>query len=504
MNILFCGAGRGADLRDRHTTLASDLARGGHELQVADGREHAIEMARIRAVDALLVEDADLVDAARAVAPDLPVIVIGAEDTARAAARARAGGAFGYVAAQGPLDPETREALCALIDRLGARARLEGERIQRVAEGLRSRRFYEDVLTNVGQGIVVIDQGGKLRFHNPEAARILGQDDQGALAAQAAVPLLQMLVDTFVEGKPKTQMIAQELEEQKVFFDVTTSVLRGADGRATGAIAIVSDRSTEKRLEEQLIHTERLATLGSLLASIAHEITNTLTSITGCAEMGLDVAKDAEQAAERAKDAAARDSLVSFAGDIRQIFDTVLEAGINCQTIANNMLQYSRQSSPARIVKQDINELIRKTLKTLGKHLGTDKVTVEQDLTAGVPAVRLEPSKLQQGLVNLIVNAIHALQEVPPPRRVLRIETRFDAQNREVLIHVRDQGPGISQRKMEKMFQPFFTTKGHGTGLGLYITRKVIQDQGGAITLQSEVGKGTTFTIHLPVESPVV
>ncbi|MBX3470270.1 MAG: PAS domain S-box protein [Planctomycetes bacterium] len=497
MNIAFSGDGGRCD------GLAVDLGRRGHALQTVDAPGLALELARTRRIDALLVEDDDLLDAARGVVPDVPVIVIGHDDTARAAARARARGAFGYVAsARGAaLDAEAREALCALVDRLAARARLEAERAQRLEEGQRSRRFYEDVLTNVGQGIVVIDQGGRIRFHNPEAARILGEDDEGALAAQAAVPLLQMLVDTLVEGRPKTRMIAQQVDdEQKVFLDVTTSVLRGADGRPAGAIAIVSDRSTEKRLEEQLIHTERLATLGSLLASIAHEITNTLTSITGCAEMGLEVASDAEQAAGEAREPATRTALEGLAADIRQIFDTVLEAGINTQTIANNMLQYSRQSSPARVVRQDVNELIRKTLKTLGKHLGTDKVTVELDLDASAPCARLEPSKLQQALVNLVVNAIHALQEVPPPRRVLRIVTRADAAARLIHLHVIDQGPGISPRKMEKIFQPFFTTKGHGTGLGLYISRKVLQDQGGTITLQSEVGKGTQFTIQLPME----
>ena len=498
MNIVFCGHDAG-----RCHVLANDLSSRGHALQAADGPSHALDLARTRSVDALLVEDEELLDRTRGVAPELPVIVIGEEDSARAAGRARARGAFGYVAGTPgvALDADTREIVCSRVERLAARARLEGERVQRLEDGQRSRRFYEDVLTNVGQGIVVIDQVGKIRFHNPEAARILGEDDEGALSAQAAVPLLQMLVDTLVEGNPRTKMIAQEVdEEQKVFLDVTTSVLRGADGRPSGAIAIVSDRSTEKRLEEQLIHTERLATLGSLLASIAHEITNTLTSITGCAEMGHDVAKDADLAAERTKEPATRDALVSLSADLRQIFDTVLEAGINSQTIANNMLQYSRQSSPARVVRQDVNELIRKMLKTLGKHLGIDKVTIELALDPANPCARLEPSKLQQALVNLVVNAIHALQEVPPPRRTLRIETRTDAKARQIFIHVIDQGPGISQRKMEKIFQPFFTTKGHGTGLGLYISRKVIQDQGGVITLQSEVGKGTQFTIQLPLE----
>lgn len=491
--------------------LGDALRRRGHTPVALEARAAGLELIRTRQTDALVVagepEDGVLGDALR-LAPDLPVVLVGQTDTALAAARASARGAAGYVAlAEGaPPSAEVVEVIVGLVDRIAARARTAARAHEQLEEHLRTKAFYESVLQNVGQGIVVCDQDGKLRYRNPEAQRILGEDEgpSSPVPAQTAVPLMQMLVDTMVEAKTRSRTIALEVEEEgKVFLDVTTSVLRQTDGRAAGAIAIVSDRSTEKRLEEQLIHTERLATLGSLLASIAHEVMNVLTSITGCAEMGQEVAQDADQAAARASDPEQRAKLEQLATDIRQIFDTVLQAGTSAQTIANNMLSYSRQSAPQHVVRQDVNDLVQRTLRTLGKHLGVDKVQLGLELAKGLPAVRLEPSKVQQALVNLVVNACHALQEVPPPRRTLQIETSRDEQAREVVLSVKDTGPGISQRKMEKMFQPFFTTKGHGTGLGLYISRKVIQDQGGRITLTSEVGKGTQFKIHLPYDAAV-
>ncbi len=501
MRLLYCGAD-GAMLG----ALEGRFTRRGHLIARAADRADAREQARTRAVDALVLEverpDDPFLEDLLALAPEVRVLAIGPDDTSLAAARARAHGAFGYVGAPRGPDPAVVEALAPMVERLTARLRLDAERRRDLEESLRTRKFYEDVLTSVGQGIVVVDQDGRLRYRNPEAARVLGEDEGASspLAGQTAVPLLQALVDTIAEGSPRQRSIAQEVDDQKVFLDVATSVLRGTDGRAAGAIAIVSDRSLEKRLEEQLIHTERLATLGSLLASIAHEIMNVLTSVTGCAEVGLEIASEAEQAGEAAQDPGARAALAQLSGDIRGVFDTVLQAGVSAQTIANNMLQYSRQAAPTRLVKHDLNDLIRRTLKMLGKHLGTDKVTLALDLDPGSPSARLEPSKLQQALVNLVVNAVDALQDVPPERRHLRIETRRDLERREVVVAVDDQGPGIPAKRLERIFQPFFTTKGHGTGLGLYITRKVVQDQGGTLEVQSRPGEGTRFTIRLPLE----
>jgi two-component system NtrC family sensor kinase len=309
-----------------------------------------------------------------------------------------------------------------------------------------------------------------------------------------------MLVETLSSGESQNRSLALELDEQRVFLDITTSVLRGADGKSTGAVATVADRSIEKGLEQQLVHSERLATLGSLLASIAHEINNTLTSVTGCAEMGLELADSADAAAAEETDPAkAKDALQELGSEVRMIFDMVLEAGLSAQTIANNMLQYSRQAKPSHRVHESVNGLLNKTLSVLGKHLGVEKVTLELDLDRNNPHVRVQPAKLQQALVNLIVNAVHALLDVPEERRLLRLETRTDTEASEVLLVVKDHAGGIPPKRLERIWQPFFTTKGHGTGLGLYISQNVIEEQGGRITVESTVGEGTTFTIHLPL-----
>jgi len=493
--------------------LREALVARGHQLSDAadSGPEGgaALELVRTRRADVVLLDlgGADgLLDRVRELGPGTPVVALGREDTARAAADAAARGAFGYVVAGAPDDDlaaDAVEMVAALVDRAAARTRVEASRRQALEESLRTRKFYEDVLTSVGQGILVVDRDGQIRFLNPEARRILGEEDVedvgAATGGGAVVPLLEMLVETLSSKARQTRRIALEAEDEKVFLDVTTSVLRGPDGLEQGAIAIVSDRSAELRLEEQLVHTERLATLGSLLASIAHEITNSLTSITGCAEMGLEVATQAEEAAEAAGGEASA-ALRSLSGEIRDIFDLVLQAGISAQTIANNLLQYSRRGALGNVVSQDLNDLVEQTLKLLGKHVGVDKVRLDLQLDAGRPRVRVEPSKVQQAVVNLVVNAVQAMQDVAPERRALKIATRADPEAREAALLIADRGPGIPPRRLERIWKPFFTTKGHGTGLGLHITRRVIEDQGGRISLESEVGDGTRFTIHLPLD----
>lgn len=500
MNVLLLAG----DLRVP-SELQGELLRKGHQLDRTARVEDALERVRTRRTDAVLLDlglGEGLIDRLRDLAPRLPVIALGEDERAQAAAGAFAQGAFGYVPVpRRDLGQEGMTQLEAMVERAASRARVEAARREALEENLRTRKFYEDVLTGVGQGIVVVDPDARIRFLNPEAARILGEEDQStsALAGQAAVPLLQQLVDTLAERKARSSVIALDMDDERVSLDVTTSLLRSAEGDVAGAIAIVSDRSTEKRLEEQLIHSERLATLGSLLASIAHEIQNTLGSITTCAEMGLDVANAADDAAQSADPGAAPAALQRLSQEIREIFDMVLQAGTSAQTIANNMLQYSRQGIRGNAVRQDLNQLVRMTLSALGKHLGVDKVSLHLGLDPSAPHVKVEPAKIQQALVNLVVNAVHALQEVPEERRILRVETEVDQGAHDVLLHVRDRGPGISSRRLERIWQSFFTTKKHGTGLGLYITRTVVEDQGGRISVQSTPGEGTTFSIRLPL-----
>lgn len=490
--------------------VAACITDRGYALSRTARPAEALEWVRTRRVDAMVLDLAcgeNLIVQAHELVPSMPVIALGPDDRALAAARSVGRGALGYlpIAAGQPLSQELREGLLSMLARAAARLRVEADRQAWHEENQRTRKFFEDVLTDVGQGIVVVDKEGRLRFCNPKASQILGLDDGAASArvgSEAAVPLLQMLVETLVDEQPRHRMLALEQEEEQVFLDASTSLLRAADGQTTGAIGIVSDRSTEKLLEQQLVHSERLATLGSLLASIAHEITNTLTSITACAEMGLEVAEAAETAAQEAeaKEADPVDALRTLSREIREIFDMTLKAGLSAQTIADNMLQYSRQGMPGAMERRPLNALVSDCLATLGKHLGLDKVDLRKHFDPREPAVRVAPSKVQQAVVNLVVNAIQAMQQVEPERRILELTTKAHPEDGMASLEIADHGPGIGPRRLEKIWQSFFTTKRHGTGLGLYITRKVIEDQGGQISVESEVGRGTRFTITLPLD----
>lgn len=483
------------------------LAAAGFPPETPADLEALLDAVRGHRVDFLLLPDTgDALEQVRELAPQIPVVLVGDEDSALAAARAHARGALGYLAApaEGPSEA-LQEVACDLVRRGRARLRVDEDRRAQLAEHLRLRRFYSEVLTSVDQGIVVIDNAGQIRFNNPASAKILGEDDATveSFDVHTAVPVLQQLVETLKEGVAQTETIALERPERKMFLDVSSSVIRDSDGQPSGAVAIVSDRSIERSLEQQLFHSERLATLGSLLASIAHEVNNTLTSITGCAEMGLMLADTAEGLVadlHEGKAAEVEQTLGGLSNEIREVFDLVLEAGLSAQTIADNMLQYSRQGKPSHRTPQDLNELIERTVNVLGKHIGTEKVTLQLALDPSKPRSRLEPSKLQQAVINLVMNAVQAMIEmegVPIAERVLRLETSTEAG--EAILRVADTGPGIPPKRLEQIFNPFFTTKDHGTGLGLHISKRVIEDQEGRLEVVSEVGKGTTFSIHLPL-----
>ncbi len=184
------------------------------------------------------------------------------------------------------------------------------------------------------------------------------------------------------------------------------------------------------------------------------------------------------------------------------IFDMVLEAGLSAQTIANNMLQYSRQAKPSHRVHESVNDLLNKTLTVLGKHLGVEKVTLEKDLDPDNPHVRVQPAKLQQALVNLIVNAI----KYSPENGEVRIETRL--LDTDILVEVSDHGPGIRPEDNSQIFALFGqslrpSTKGtSGLGIGLHLVKRIVELHGGSVGVDSVPNEGSKFWLRIPLEVP--
>lgn len=237
-----------------------------------------------------------------------------------------------------------------------------------------------------------------------------------------------------------------------------------------------------RMLDDQLMQTQKLSSVGALASSITHEFNNILTTVINYAKMGI-----------RHKDAKTRD----------KAFDRILAAGQRATKITTGMLAYARNTSD-RFEPCELNRLLADVMVLVQKDLQMHRIGVDEDIQSGVWAT-VNSSQIQQILMNLIVNARQAMKEGGR----LKLAIRDNPQDGWAEISVGDSGCGIPQDKLQKIFDPFYTTKTAdargqgGTGIGLSLCRRIIESHKGRIRVESEVGKGTTFTLKLPrAESP--
>jgi signal transduction histidine kinase len=227
----------------------------------------------------------------------------------------------------------------------------------------------------------------------------------------------------------------------------------------------------------QLVETEKLATMGTLLAGVAHELNNPLSVIVGHVALLVETAPTEAVRARGRK----------------------LEQGaLRCVRIIKNFLAMARRHPPERR-SVALNEVLREALEILAYELRVANIEVTLALADDLPTVWADGHQLQQVAVNLLTNALHAMRETSGPRR-LTVDTRSDAARGGVRIIIADKGPGIPADVQARIFEPFFTTKpeGQGTGLGLPLCRGIIESHGGAIRVESVPGRGATFVIELP------
>jgi signal transduction histidine kinase len=241
------------------------------------------------------------------------------------------------------------------------------------------------------------------------------------------------------------------------------------------------NRSLEQVVAERtqrLVQSEKVATMGSLLAGVAHELNNPLAIVMGQAHL--------------LRGGATEPRLIQRA-------EKILAGADRCARIVRNFLALARQRPPERSAVA-LNSIVEEATELLGYDLRTSNVEVTLSLGDDVPVVWADGHQIHQVVVNLVVNAIQAMRPMETERR-LAITTRATGEPARVFIEVTDSGPGISAEIQARIFEPFFTTKpqGEGTGLGLSLCRRTLEEHGGTITVQSEVGRGATFRLELPV-----
>jgi len=226
----------------------------------------------------------------------------------------------------------------------------------------------------------------------------------------------------------------------------------------------------------QIVQSEKLAAVGQLGAGIAHEVKNPLAGILGCAQLSLRTAQD---------------------GTLLHKNLTLIEKETRrCKTIIENLMKFARQERSVLSPVQ-INEVVEDAVAIVNHQLELQFVKVKKDLAPGLPFVRANANQLQQVLMNLMINAQHAMEGNPG---TVTVTTGLNAMN-QIEVRVSDSGPGIPDQIRAKIFEPFFTTKptGQGTGLGLSVSYGIIKEHGGNIRPESKPGQGAIFVITLPI-----
>ncbi|MFW5936594.1 MAG: sensor histidine kinase [Desulfosalsimonas sp.] len=228
--------------------------------------------------------------------------------------------------------------------------------------------------------------------------------------------------------------------------------------------------------EKQMAHADRLASIGQLSSGIAHEINNPLGVIQGYTQLLL---REAEAGSQRHSD-----------------LQIILKHAGNCKAIVEDLLNFARRSQP-EMGDIDIHAVIEDALVFIRHRSKMENVHIERVFADNIPAMRMDEKKIKQVLVNLVMNAGHAVAE----NGTITITTRFDTKGRKLMIDVADNGYGIESRHLSRIFDPFFTTKptGEGTGLGLAVSYGIVKSHGGDIDVKSEPGNGAVFTVTLPM-----
>jgi two-component system sensor histidine kinase HydH len=280
--------------------------------------------------------------------------------------------------------------------------------------------------------------------------RILGRVNQG-----------QRLLDEEVENRTPSGVI--------IPLAVSATRVRGGDGEDLGAVILLRDLREVRALQEQVRRSERLASLGRLAAGVAHEIRNPLSSIRGFAQLFQRRFTDGSED--------------------RRYAEVMVQEVDRLNRVISNLLDFARPKEPA-LKQTSPREMVDHALALLRNEAEARGIQIRVEGDAGLQ--QLDPDQMTQAMLNVLLNAVEAMERGGQ----LQVTLRRSEEARGWSLEIRDTGPGIPQEDLPRLFDPFFTTKKEGTGLGLAIVHRIVENHGGLIDVQSELGKGTRFTLR--------
>jgi two-component system NtrC family sensor kinase len=387
-------------------------------------------------------------------------------------AKGRVTGAVALCGDRGRYDPETLPLLEGLVAL--ASVALESARLVDLQD--EGRRSWQDVVDAIRPALCIVDRGGRIRranrafadLVNVPPASLIGRPWQ-AFAPPEWTAELQRALEQQGAGREV------DLRTGDRTYAVTAVPISSAD-RST-LVLLFDDQTERRRLQDQLIQSEKMSAIGQLIAGIAHDLNNPLASVVGFADFLREVP--------------------NVPPALREPLTVIQEEAERASSIVKNLLSFARKQEHQRRPTA-LQPLLDATFVLLRNQLMAHRVEARIEVEPDLPMPDIEPNQIQQVFVNLINNAAQAIASTGQLGTiVVRARRWLDG----VAIDVIDDGPGMPEALAAQVFEPFFTTKpeGEGTGLGLSISQGIVREHGGRIMLSTEEGKGSTFTVQLPL-----
>ncbi len=360
------------------------------------------------------------------------------------------------------------------------------EQEKRAAELELLKEFNESIVESVNVGLLAVDENGRITRCNSTFEQLLNlprEEAVGKLVNEVfdesfAVNLENILGQSrwhLTEVRNAYKLYTTSLDGKPLILNVAVAPLRSVSETQTGAIIVLENVSSRVKLEETLQQSEKLSSIGLLAAGVAHEVNTPLTGVSSYTQMLLGMIPETDPK--------------------HALLQKMHKQTERASNIVGNLLNFSRTGNTTEFTEIDINKLLNDTLQLLEPQMRKSQVEVIKNYADVPPKIFGNAGKLQQVFTNLILNARDAMLGGG------KITLNTDSDDEQIIVEVTDTGEGISPENLNKIYDPFFTTKGvgSGTGLGLAVSYGIVQEHAGSIEVKSEIGEGTTFRLVFPV-----